>query len=356
MNTTVTLGVIAVAQALFLILLFVFLLVRRVFDRHQREAYLAAQGGLAGPLRDWLVAGARPDPVVALLREMPRGSAVGYLALLARQTIPEADRVELARALRGERWVNAAIGQHSSRFWWRRLEAARALTLMAGPEDRNTVRALFEDEHPAVQIAAAAALPRVMDHELVGHILDDLEGLPKVVRNFVTTVLRQTHRVVGPALAERIGRGERFSELAAWIELADAIDDTASVAAAMRRVDHPAVAVRRTIARVLRRRPGPDAEAVLVKLLTDADPTVRAAAARTLGELGSRSAVTALAALLSDGTWVVRVRSAVALAQLGESGRRALRTARAGTDRFARDMATMVSGLSDGAMLEMGDA
>ena len=356
MTTTLTLGIIAIAQAAFLVLLFMFLLVRRAYDRTQRSAYLAAQGELAAPLHAWLIEGAPPDPVVALLRRMPRGSAVGYLALLVRQTIPEADREELAQVLRGERWVAAALAQHRSRFWWRRLEAARALTLMAGSPDRDTVRTLFEDEHPAVQIAASAALPRVMDPELVGHILDDLEGLPKVVRNFVTTVLRRTQSQVGPALAARINAGDRFSELAAWIELADAIDAPAAVAAAMRRADHPAVAVRRTIARVLRRRPGPDAEMILVRLLNDRDPTVRSAAARTLGELGSRGAIPVLSALLSDATWMVRVRSAVALAQMGAPGLRALKAARVGGDRFARDMATMVSGLSDGAVFEMGDA
>ncbi len=93
-----------------------------------------------------------------------------------------------------------------------------------------------------------------------------------------------------------------------------------------------------------------------MQLLGDKDPTVRAASARTLGELGSRGAVPALARMLSDGVWVVRVRSAVSLAQLGERGRAALRAARTGEDRFARDMATMVTGLTEGAILEMGDA
>ena len=66
---------------------------------------------------------------------MPPGTAAGYLALLARQTIPDSNRDELADALRGESWLTAAVRQSTSRFWWRRLEAARALaerTLSAG--------------------------------------------------------------------------------------------------------------------------------------------------------------------------------------------------------------------------------
>jgi hypothetical protein len=60
--------------------------------------------------------------------------------------------------------------------------------------------------------------------------------------------------------------------------------------------------------------------------------------------------------MLSDRVWLVRVRAAISLAQMGERGRAALRAARAGDDRFARDMATMVTGLTEGAILEMGDA
>ncbi len=353
---SVVLLVIAVAQAAFLVLLLVFLVVRRAYDRRQRAAFVAGRGELAIPLRAWLVGGAHPEPVVQVLRRMPRGTAVGYLALLARQTIPAANRDEIAVALRGEPWVTAAVRQARSRFWWHRLEAARALSLTAEARDRGTVLALFNDRHPAVQIAAAAALPRVADAALVGEVLDRLDELPKVVRHYVTVVLRGARTLVGPALAERIAAGQALAPLAAWVELADAIDDPSAVTAAMRRADHPAAAVRRTIARTLRRRPGPETEAVLVTLLRDPDPTVRAAAARTLGELGSRSAVPDLEPVLSDPIWVVRVRAAVSLAQLGERGRAALRAARIGDDRFARDMAMMVTGLTDGAILEMGDA
>lgn len=355
MTNAFVVGVIALVQALFLVLIFVFLLVRRSYDRRQRAAFVAARSGIAEPLRNWLVAGAHPEPVVRALRSMPNRTAIGYASLLARQTIPAGNREELAEALRGEGWMVLAIAQKDSRFWWRRLEAARALSLVAGARERDAVAALLRDEHPAVQIAAAAAVPRVADVVILGELLDRLDRFPLVVRQLLTTVLTQSRDSLGDALVSRIRAGGGFAELAAWIELSGAIDDPVAVRAATAHVDHATAAVRSALARALRRRPGPASDAILVRLLRDPDASVRAAAARTLGELVATSTIAQLMPLLSDDVWLVRLHAAIALAQAGERGRAALRSARDGSDRFARDMATMVTGLSDGALLELGD-
>lgn len=349
------LAVIAVVQVTFLLLLVGFLTVRRMYDRRQRHAFRAARAGLDAPLRDWLVAGGHAEPVVRALRALPRGTAVGYVSLLARQVIPAAQRGELALSLRGEAWIAVAVRQASSRFWWKRLEAARALSLIAAPADRDTVLRLVADPHPAVQVAAASALPRVADAVAMGAILDRLPTMPKVVRHFLPAVLRETRQAGSSALAERIRTGTERGALASWIELADAIDDPGAVEVAATRADHPDPAVRRAVATALRRRPGPATVAVLATLIHDPDPSVRAAAARTTGEVGGTDGLRALEPLLGDPAWPVRLRAAIALAQGGEAGRGILRAARAGTDRFAREMATMVSGLSDGALVELGE-
>ena len=59
---------------------------------------------------------------------------------------------------------------------------------------------------------------------------------------------------------------------------------------------------------------------------------------------------------LADRSWWVRFRCALALAQLGETGGGRCEAARDRTDRYAADMATMVSGLSDGAVVEFAEA
>jgi HEAT repeat protein len=353
-NAAVVLAFVGVIQVVFLVLLLGFVLVRRRYDRERRTAFVAGRDALAGPMRDWIVAGAHPEPVVRALRALPRGTAVGYISLLARQTIPESQRNELAVALRGEPWMVTAVARRHSRFWWRRLEAARALSIIGTGKDRDAVRELLRDKHPAVQIAAAGALPRVADAELFGQVMDGLFTMPKVTRNYLTAVLRQRAATAGEPLAQRIRAGAQPNELAAWIALAAALDNPTALEASLVHIAHPAAAVRRTVARTLGRFAGPDAQRALAQLVRDPDPTVRAAAARSLGELGAGAATPLVAPLVADPVWQVRLHAALALAQLGERGRAALRAAREGEDRFARDMATMVSGLSDGAILEMG--
>lgn len=354
MNAAVVLAVVGVVQLAFLALLFGFVMVRRRYDRERHAAYMAGREALAAPLRDWIVAGAHPEPVVWALRRLPRGTAVGYVSLLARQTIPEAQRDELAVALRNEAWIRSAIERRGSRFWWRRLEAARALGIVGTAADRAAVLALLRDEHPAVQIAAATALPRVADEATFGAVMDALFTMPKVTRTYLTGVLRQRAATAAAPLVQRIAAGGEAPELAAWIALAAALDDPRALAAALPHATHPSPSVRRTVARALGRFAGPDAARALADLVADADATVRAAAARSLGELGATGAVPLLAPLVGDPVWQVRLHAALSLAQLGERGRAALRAAREGGDRFARDMATMVSGLSDGAILELG--
>lgn len=356
MTLPAALGVIAVAQAILGILLLAFLWLRRSDNARIRAVTALAENDLQGPLREWLLEGGTAQALMGRLRTMPREAAVGRIALLARLTIPPAFRDELRRALREEDWVRVALGNWSHRRWWRRLEAARALSLTASPADRAMVLALFEDEHPGVQVAAASALPLVIDDAVVIRVLDRIDVVPKVVRQFVTIVLRSCAREVGPLLVMRLNAGQRVAELASCIELADAIDHPGAIRAARRLAAHPAVPVRRTVARALRRDPSPEAADAAILLLADPDSSVRSAAARTLGHLAARTAIPALTIALSDPVWLVRLRSAVALAQTGAPGRAALRRARDSGYRYARETATMVDGLSDGALIDLEHA
>lgn len=348
--------IVASLQGLFVGLLLVFLLIRRAQNLKFQAALELARAGLPGPLRAWLVDGGEPETVLREFRRVPKGAAVGFLALLAKHTIAASDAVRLRARLTAEPWVRRALAGWNSRFWWRRLEAARAYALMAAEGDRDRVLSLLADDHPAVQISACAALPRVLDTVAVGRILDAMDAMPKVVRQGVTLVLQPFAHLVGPALAQRIASGQRRHEVATWIEFAEQLNNIAALQAALGRAQEDFVPIRRACAKALRRLPFPESEAALITLLADRDVSVRSASARTLGLMESRTALPALTAALSDPVWLVRVRAAVALAQAGEPGRAALRVARNGTDRYARDMAHMVANLSDGALLDIGEA
>jgi len=114
--------------------------------------------------------------------------------------------------------------------------------------------------------------------------------------------------------------------------------------------------VRLAVARALKHYFHPETPAALYTLLQDEDWRVRAQAARALGVLKVTEAIGPLGQLLRDSAWWVRFRAALSLAQLGEPGRRMLREARVGGDRYASEMATMISGLSGGGVLELADA
>ena len=115
--------------------------------------------------------------------------------------------------------------------------------------------------------------------------------------------------------------------------------------------------MRATVARALRRFPHPNAANALAERITDPEWRVRAEAARSLGAVAGADAVPLLVAALSDRAWMVRLRAALALAELGEPGRQALEAAKQRPDdRYARDMAVMVTALSDGTVAELGAA
>jgi hypothetical protein len=61
-------------------------------------------------------------------------------------------------------------------------------------------------------------------------------------------------------------------------------------------------------------------------------------------------------AAVHDSDWNVRYHASLALTQLGEPGRTALRALRADSDRYVADVATLITGLSDGALREAVDA
>lgn len=354
--TPALLGAIALVQMVFLGVTAAFIVLhrRRALQRAMQEAQ--SRRLLQGPLQRWLLGEGDVAVVASTLAAMPHRLARAAAGSLVRANVPAAALDELAHRLRLADWAVGTIAGTWSLFWWRRLEAARLLSDVGLPErDRPLVRTLLGDPHPAVQVAAAACLTRLGDAELVERLLDLLPDRSGAVRLFQLGVLRDRWTETDPAVVRRLDAGGPGHVLERYVAVAEAIETPDALAAVARVRRHPDAPVRIAAARALKRYFHPDSEAALRELLIDDDWRVRAQAARSLGVLRAAGAVDTLADRLSDPAWWVRFRSALALAQLGEPGRRVLRAARTHTDRFAADMATMVTGLAEGALLELAE-
>jgi HEAT repeat protein len=243
----------------------------------------------------------------------------------------------------------------SSRYWWRRAEAARLSGGVARLGDRELVRHLLEDSHPAVQSAATASLAPLVDDGLVAQLLDRLPERPMAVRLQQFRLLQDALPLTIPALLVRLKADASPRRLKSWIALAETIGSPELFARVGALHSHPDPLIRLSVARALKRHRDPESEEVLLIALHDHDWRVRAVAARSLGTLGNVAAVPRLAAGMRDVRWWVRFRCGLALAQLGAQGRQALDDARRDTDRYAGEMATMIGGLSADSVQELAE-
>ena len=348
--------VIAVVQAIFFVLLIALIIINRARRRLTGRSQETSSPAVALAFTRWLLGETTVDAVIETLRAAPPGVALEEtLAALSRR-VPPASRHEVVDRLRREPWVRAMLARARGRAWWDRLAAARMLTAAGTALDRELLRRMLADVHPAVQTAATGAIERIADGPIVERVLDQLVSRPLVVRQIQMSALLRARSLTVPALLARLVPDSPPRSLEVWIGLAEQSTDPACIRATAALSQHTDAQVRLAVARALRHFYDPLVHETLAALLRDDDWRVRAAACRTAGSLADTAFVGALRQGLGDRAWWVRFRAALALAQLGEPGRKVLREARSGDDRFAANMATMVSGLSDGGILELAES
>jgi HEAT repeat protein len=353
---SVVLGVIALGQCVFFALLAVLLLAKhaRTQARARREAALATDA--TEPLRHWLIGTGTAVHVGTAFRRLPPEMAREQIILVAARLAPS-QLVELTRVLRGESWVVRMVARARSAFWWRRLEAARLLAVVAAPRDRMTVRRLIADKHPAVQAAATNCLTRLEDEGLIADVVARMPERSPAVRAYQAEALRAVSRFAARPLLRYLRARGPASRLEVWIQAAEIIGDPQCLAAAAALHRHSDPGVRAAVARALRRFPHPDTAAALRERIGDPEWRVRAEAARSLGAVAGAAAVPPLVAALDDRAWGVRLRAALALAELGEPGRQALDAVVARKDgTYACDMAGMVRALPEGTIADLAAA
>lgn len=356
MSLLLVLGVIAVAQIVFVILLAVFVLLRR--ERLLRRSVRVQQGRalLSKPLARWLVGASSVEHLADQLKVLPNPSALAFAAEILDTRVPPGQRPAFGAALRNVRAMQWAMAGADSWRWWRRLDAARALGIVGTRDDADTLDELLHDPHPAVRLAATQALAAVDDPRLVRFAIAHYPREALAVRLFTTNTLRAVWQHAEAPLRDFLTAPDSSArDLAAWLGLAESLNLPSLRAAITALSTHADPEVRVAVTRALRRYPHAESVEVLRTMLDDPQDFVRMGAAQALGALRAAEALPQLERRLTDLSWWVRFRCALALALLGEPGRAALRRARQSRDRLAADMAILTSGLSDGAVLELAD-
>lgn len=327
--------------------------------RSRRAAVRAGRGEAAvtAAMQDWLLDRAPLAPVTDALRRAPRDTALEQVVLAMTARVPAERQPPLVEALRPQWWVRDLLARGLSWRWTERLRTARMLGALGTPGDEVRVARLLRDPHPAVRAAVVPAIARVGTPSLIGRVLDTLGRQTTVVRYLVGGVLLQSRATLVAQLQARLGRtGASERDLATWIDLAVASREPALLAQAAAMSEHEHLEVRAAATRALGQWFHPEAARRLLARLDDPTPAVRALAARGVGMLGVTDAVPRLTAALADADWWVRFRASLALALLGDAGRAALRATQDSPDRYAADMARLISGLPPGVLRELAES
>ena len=323
--------------------------------RRAAEVTAAAPAGAGTGARRLLGGGMTARDAVLALRSASASDTPQALAMLGLESVTDDEREKLTALLHDEPWVQRSISGARSPLWWNRLSAARTLSLVAAESDRATILSLLSDSHPAVQSAGTACLRRYADRELLTRVIDGLSSASSAVRTYQIGVLRQYPEIVGAMLHDRIRPDAPHHKLYAYIHAAAELRDQDCMTRVAELSTHPHPEVRVAVARVLRSTAGESAHVKLLSLLRDSDWRVRAQAARGLSGVSDPRTVEELARALTDSNWWVRFRAGLALAATGTAGHQALTVALAQSDRYARDMAMLVIGLSDASVAELSE-
>ncbi len=258
----------------------------------------------------------------------------------------------LVTAARERPWFRIVLSRSGSRFWWRRLDAAHGLSVLARPSDEIRLLRLLGDAHAVVRLATVPSLRRVPSQTLVRAALDLADSGRTPIQHYVVETVSRLPGLNLASLRVRLAGGVDPRETRALLDLAACLGLPDLLPAVLDCLQHPVLEVRIGAVRALSRFPHQKVTKALVLALSDPEWQIRAQAATALGVIGARDAARPLFRLLNDHSWWVRLRSGVALRLIGEPGIQMLEGVRPSYDRFAADMARYVLGLDDGALGE----
>lgn len=316
--------------------------------QRRREGELAV---VRDALRRFLSRTLLADEAILILDRISTGSLSAFLHEFSARTADH-DSEAVFELLSRTRWHRRIMAHARSRFWWRRLGAARAIATIARVEHLMVVHELVNDEVPAIWLAAASALERLPSPALASAILDRAIAGHAVGRNHLIEVLAASRTMVLPVLIDRLRAPADDAELRALLDLGTLLGYPTLLPHVIPYAMSSNMEIRVATATCLRNFPHPQTTNALRRLLTDRSWQVRARAAASLGGVGAVEAIDDLLLSLCDPNWWVRLRSAIALRLIGPAGISALARVDREIDPYAFDMAHYVLELGDGAMAE----
>jgi len=356
MTRFAVLVLIAALQLAFIMMTLALLLVTRLRGSRWRAREDDAEISLAEPLQRIMLGDDRGEALAAALGRLRRDAATREMISIGGTRLSPEQRAGLALLVRRAPWVQQTLAQAPSRKWWKRMEAARLLVMVCDKGDVGLVERLVTDMHAAVASAATGAISGCANSSLVSAIVGGLPFRPASVRLQQCNALRSHSALANDAVVVALSRPASVAQLRAWIQLAEVLATPEALAAVVPLASHADREVRTSAARALRSCFSAEGAEAVSGLLKDEDWRVRAAAARAVGALNVRGAIPMLSEAMHDESWWVRFRAGLALADLSMAGRAALEEAQGSPDPFARDMATLIRGLSDGSRLDLTSA
>ena len=342
--------IVALVQGVLLAGLIALIILNRWFRLRRSARLLPRRAAVDDAMRRWAAEAGPLAAVLVGLSHLPMPLAIDALVGWSARVPGERWR-ELAGALEHQWWARLVRTNSSSARWWKRLECARFLSVVARPDDIARLVRLVNDPHAAVHVAAVASLERIESTPLTLTALERLPQLAPTVQAYYASMLRRSRPVVIQHLLKRLRHGDdpalpRFAEFA--VRLAEpALRERMTALAA-----HPNLEVRIQVARALGCFPHRESVAALTLLAADAAWEVRAQAARSLGMIADATTLALVRAGLRDAVWWVRLRAGLALMRFGAAGRNALLEVEVGADPEARNVAKLILGLPSQALAE----
>jgi hypothetical protein len=336
-------------QAGFLVALVVLIVLTRLFWVRRRARTAGPKAELDQAWRAFLMGDAPLSGALTQLRRLPRHVALDTVLHYAGRTPPDIWR-QVAGPVANQPWARAIRARGRSRYWWRRLDAGRLLTVAGRSQDAPLLLHLLGDPHPAVVVAVIGALEQVQSPALLAAVLERLPRLAPTVQAYAAVSLHRARGGLVTVIAKYLTGPRDRPGLAAYVDLAGRLGAPELNEPITGLADHKNLEVRTAVARALGRYPGPESVESLRPLAEDKVWQVRAQAIQSLGKIDA-PLHDLFKQALRDPAWWVRLRAALALARTG-AGRDALLAAEIGADAFARDMARLVLGLPPAALAE----